>query len=104
VGAAKGDRQADGRRAAGLKPLAKGRGALGPSRGHVGISGRFAEGTGGKMPPEPSGKMPDPVRLRRQEDGAVEVRSCAVKNRAVSNRNCVAAMRVESNGTRTTSP
>src|SRR5580658_380412 len=33
------------------------------------------------------------VRLRRQEDGTVEVRSCAVKNRAVSNRNCVAAMR-----------
>ena len=33
------------------------------------------------------------VRLRRREDGAVEVRSCAVKNRAVSNRNCVAARR-----------
>ena len=33
------------------------------------------------------------MRLRRQEDGAVEVRSCAVKNRAVSNRNCVAARR-----------
>ena len=33
------------------------------------------------------------VRLRRQADGAVEVRFCAVKNRAVSNRNCVAAMR-----------
>jgi hypothetical protein len=45
------------------------------------------------MPRQPSGKMPDPVRLRRQEDGAVEVRSCAVKNRAVSNRNCVAARR-----------
>ena len=33
------------------------------------------------------------VRLRRREDGAVEVRSCAVKNRAASNRNCVAARR-----------
>jgi hypothetical protein len=33
------------------------------------------------------------VRLRRQGDRAVEVRFCAVKNRAVSNRNCVAAMR-----------
>ena len=33
------------------------------------------------------------VRLRRQEDGAVEVRSCAAKSRAVSNRNCVAARR-----------
>lgn len=38
-------------------------------------------------------RRPALVRLRRQEDGAVEVRSCAVKNRAVSNRNCVAAMR-----------
>ena len=33
------------------------------------------------------------VRLRRREDGAVEVRSCAVKSRAVSNRNCVVATR-----------
>jgi len=33
------------------------------------------------------------AHLRRQEDRAVEVRSCAVKNRAVSNRNCVAAIR-----------
>jgi hypothetical protein len=35
------------------------------------------------------------VRLRRREDRAVEVRSCAVKkkHRAVSNRNCVAARR-----------
>jgi hypothetical protein len=33
------------------------------------------------------------VRLRRQEDGAVGVRFCAVKNRVVSNRNCVAARR-----------
>ena len=33
------------------------------------------------------------MRLRRQADGAVEVRFCAVKNRAVSNRNCVAVMR-----------
>ena len=37
--------------------------------------------------------MSAPVRLRRREDWAVEVRSCAVKNRAVSNRNCVAARR-----------
>jgi hypothetical protein len=37
--------------------------------------------------------MPVLVRLRRQQNRAVEVRSCAVKNRAVSNRNCVAAMR-----------
>ena len=33
------------------------------------------------------------VRLSRQEDRTVEVRFCAVKNRAVSNRNCVPAMR-----------
>jgi hypothetical protein len=33
------------------------------------------------------------VRLRRREDRTVEVRFCAVKSRAVSNRNCVAAMR-----------
>ena len=33
------------------------------------------------------------VRLRRREDGAVEVRSCAVRSRAVSNRNCVVATR-----------
>src|SRR6266700_2276461 len=33
------------------------------------------------------------VRLRGQGDGAVEVRFCAVKNRAGSNRNCVAVMR-----------
>ena len=33
------------------------------------------------------------VRLSRREDGAVEVRSCAVKSRVVSNRNCVAARR-----------
>jgi hypothetical protein len=33
------------------------------------------------------------VRLRGQWDRAVEVRFCAVKSRAVSNRNCVAAMR-----------
>jgi hypothetical protein len=31
--------------------------------------------------------------MRRREDGAVEVRSCAVKSRAVSNRNCAAARR-----------
>ena len=33
------------------------------------------------------------VRLRRREDRAVEVRSCAAKSRAVSNRNCVVATR-----------
>ena len=33
------------------------------------------------------------VRLRRRMDRAVEVRSCAVKNCAVSNRNCVAVRR-----------
>ena len=33
------------------------------------------------------------VRLRRREARAVEVRSCAVMSRAVSNRNCVAARR-----------
>ncbi len=33
------------------------------------------------------------VRLRRQKDGAVGVRFRAVRNRAVSSRNCVAAMR-----------
>ena len=33
------------------------------------------------------------VRLRRRGDGAVRVRSRAAKSRAVSNRNCVAAMR-----------
>ena len=45
------------------------------------------------MPREPSGWKPDPVRLRRREDGAVEVRFHAAKSRAVSNRNCVAARR-----------
>jgi len=44
--------------------------------------------------PIPGGAAAPPyVRLRRREDGAVEVRSCAVKNRAVSNRNCVVATR-----------
>ena len=33
------------------------------------------------------------VRLRRRGDRAVEVRSCAVKSRAVSNRNCAAVRR-----------
>jgi hypothetical protein len=37
--------------------------------------------------------MPALVRLRGQWDRAVEVRFCAAKSRAVSNRNCVAAMR-----------
>ncbi len=40
-----------------------------------------------------AGHSPALVRLRRREDGAVEVRSCAVKSRAVSNRNCVAVRR-----------
>jgi hypothetical protein len=38
-------------------------------------------------------RTPALVRLRRREDGAVEVRTCAAKSRAVSNRNCVAARR-----------
>ena len=33
------------------------------------------------------------VRLRRRGERAVKVRFCAVKNRAVSKRNCVAEMR-----------
>jgi hypothetical protein len=33
------------------------------------------------------------VRLRGRENRAVEVRSCAVMSRAVSNRNCVGAIR-----------
>ena len=33
------------------------------------------------------------MRLRRREDGAVEVRTCEEKSRAESNRNCVAVMR-----------
>ena len=33
------------------------------------------------------------MRLRRREDGAVRVRFCAEKNRAVSNRHCVAVRR-----------
>ena len=37
--------------------------------------------------------MPAAVRLRRQEDRAVRVRSCAMMHRAVSNRNCVAVRR-----------
>jgi len=37
--------------------------------------------------------MPALVRLRRREARAVEVRSCAVMSRAVSNRNCVAVRR-----------
>jgi hypothetical protein len=40
-----------------------------------------------------TGRRPALVRLRRQGEGAVEVRCCAVKNRAVSNGNCVAARR-----------
>jgi hypothetical protein len=38
-------------------------------------------------------RAPGLVRLRRREDRTVEVRSCAVKNRAVSNRNRVAVRR-----------
>src|SRR5438874_1985493 len=37
--------------------------------------------------------QPALVSMRRQEEGAVKVRFCAVKSRAVLNRNCVAAMR-----------
>src|SRR5712664_1534103 len=48
---------------------------------------------GGRMPTEPAGWKPALVRLRRRWVGAVEVRSHAVKNRVVSNRNCVAATR-----------
>jgi len=40
-----------------------------------------------------AGWKPALVRLRRRGDRAVEVRSCAVKSRVVSNRNCVAARR-----------
>ena len=39
------------------------------------------------------GASPSPVRLRRPEDKTVQVRFCAVKNRAVLNRNCVAVRR-----------
>src|SRR6266700_907730 len=49
--------------------------------------------TWGRMPPEPAGWKPALVRLRRRWVGAVEVRSHAVENRVVSNRNCVAATR-----------
>ena len=48
---------------------------------------------GGGVNTNTPAKMPALVRLRRREDRAVEVRSCAVKSRAVSNRNCVAARR-----------
>src|ERR1039458_301596 len=37
--------------------------------------------------------MPALVRVRGQWDRAVKVRFCAVKSCAVSNRNCIAAMR-----------
>ena len=40
-----------------------------------------------------AGCKPALVRLRRRGDRTVGVRFCAVKSRAVSNRNCVAAMR-----------
>ena len=43
--------------------------------------------------PDGPGQWPVLVRLRERGDRAVEVRFCAVKSRAVSNRNCVAAMR-----------
>ena len=36
---------------------------------------------------------PGLVRLRGRENRVVEVRSCAAKSRAVSNRNCVGATR-----------
>ena len=38
-------------------------------------------------------RTPALVRLRRRGAGAVQVRLCAAKSRAVSNRNCVAARR-----------
>ena len=50
------------------------------------------EGRFSNRPDSAVGKSPL-VRLRRRGDRAVEVRSCAVKNCAVSNRNCVAVMR-----------
>jgi hypothetical protein len=56
-----------------------------------GCVARTPRASGGS--PDATGRWPVPVRLRRREDGAVEVRSCAVKNRAVWNRNCVAARR-----------
>ena len=40
-----------------------------------------------------AGQRPVLVRLRRRVDKAVRVRFCAVKNRAVSNRKCVAERR-----------
>jgi hypothetical protein len=43
--------------------------------------------------PRKAGKKPALVRLSRRWDGAVEVGFCAVKSRAVSNRNCVAVRR-----------
>ncbi len=50
--------------------------------------------------PEPFGGTPNGatgtvalVRLRGRGDRAVKVRLCAVMNRAVSNRNCVGAIR-----------
>jgi hypothetical protein len=47
------------------------------------------------VPPlgDPDRLKPGLVRLRRRGDGAVEIRFCAVKKRAVSNRNCVVATR-----------
>jgi hypothetical protein len=67
------------------------------SAGGIGVDGQFLRRLcritkfGGT--PNLTGQRPVPVRLRGSWDGAVEVRSCAVKNRAVLNRNCVAAMR-----------
>ena len=40
-----------------------------------------------------AGRMPALVRLKGRWDRAVKVRLCAMKNRAASNRNCVAEMR-----------
>ncbi len=44
-------------------------------------------------PPNTAGRRPALVRLSRRWDGAVEVGFCAVKSRAVSDRNCVAVRR-----------
>ena len=48
---------------------------------------------GAGCPQNRQAETPALVRLRRRWVGAVEVRSHAVKNRMVSNRNCVAATR-----------
>ena len=60
------------------------------------IHGRDTDRTGGRAvggTPTAAGETPALVRLRGQGDRAVKVRLCAVMNRAVSNRNCVGAIR-----------